>query len=348
MRKTAILLSAALIVSGAAGASAQTIEDRLAQARTERQRAVLTVELLRDTLSVLRDERRRLQDAMERAAADLLKTYARELDAATRLDHAQEQLATRARMAYQLGPAASLAFLLSADSPADLVAAQEFTASALDADVEAINEVEIARSELAFLRAEVERRQQSLNDREVELESLLIEMERRIAEAQEAAKTAGLRVRELEEERAAILVARARMEALEAFLLDPSRGADQSDLLALLGPTGGRTCQVPEGLEDTGENVVGDASWYGWDFAGQSTASGAIFDPRLFTAANRDLPFGTFLRIRYNGRCAVVLVNDRGPYGNYDRVIDLSLGAAAYLGIGVSPVVADILVPIDR
>ena len=44
----------------------------------------------------------------------------------------------------------------------------------------------------------------------------------------------------------------------------------------------------------------------------------------------------------------IVLVNDRGPYGNYERVIDLSLGAAKYLGtelIGVAPVEADILLP---
>ena len=70
-----------------------------------------------------------------------------------------------------------------------------------------------------------------------------------------------------------------------------------------------------------------------------------IFDPRLFTAANRWLPFGTFLRVTYGGRCAIVLVNDRGPYGNEERVIDLSEAAAQYLGVGVSYVHAEILVP---
>jgi rare lipoprotein A (peptidoglycan hydrolase) len=37
-------------------------------------------------------------------------------------------------------------------------------------------------------------------------------------------------------------------------------------------------------------------------------------------------------------------VNDRGPYVD-DRVIDLSMAAAEYLGLSVSYVTADILVP---
>ena len=92
----------------------------------------------------------------------------------------------------------------------------------------------------------------------------------------------------------------------------------------------------------------GYASWYGWEFGGQPTATGAIFDPRLFTAANRSLPFGTFLRVSYGGKCAIVLVNDRGPYGRLERVIDLSEAAAEYLGVGVSWVHAEILVPTSR
>ena len=97
----------------------------------------------------------------------------------------------------------------------------------------------------------------------------------------------------------------------------------------------------------TGEAFEGYASWYGWEFGGQPTATDAIFDPRLFTAANRWLPFGTFLRIHHGDRCAIVLVNDRGPYGRLERVIDLSEAAASYLGVGVSWVRAEILVPVE-
>ena len=51
-----------------------------------------------------------------------------------------------------------------------------------------------------------------------------------------------------------------------------------------------------------------------------------------FTAAHRQLPLGTWVRVTNlrNGRSITVRVNDRGPYvGN--RIIDLSYGAAEML-----------------
>jgi rare lipoprotein A len=53
-----------------------------------------------------------------------------------------------------------------------------------------------------------------------------------------------------------------------------------------------------------------------------------------FTAAHRQLPLGTWVRVTNlrNGRSITVRVNDRGPYvGN--RIIDLSYGAAQMLGV---------------
>ncbi|HWO69183.1 MAG TPA: septal ring lytic transglycosylase RlpA family protein [Actinomycetota bacterium] len=164
-----------------------------------------------------------------------------------------------------------------------------------------------------------------------------------VAAARARAEAAGRRVDRLERLLAELEEAeQAAWERME--LLSGGTGADQGALLALLGPTGGRTCELPPGLRDTGQDVDGLASWYGWEFAGRTTASGAIFDPRLFTAAHRTLPFGVFLRVSYRGRCAIVLVNDRGPFIE-GRVIDLSMAAARYLGVGVSPVHADVLVP---
>lgn len=52
-------------------------------------------------------------------------------------------------------------------------------------------------------------------------------------------------------------------------------------------------------------------------------------------SANRWLPFGTFMRVSHEGSCAVVLVNDHGPYGRLDRGTDLSEAAARYPGVGV-------------
>ena len=78
----------------------------------------------------------------------------------------------------------------------------------------------------------------------------------------------------------------------------------------------------------------GEASWYGPGFFGNRTANGEVFRPGSLTAAHRSLPFGTKVRVTnlWNGRTAVVRINDRGPFHGA-RVIDLAHGAAHELGL---------------
>ena len=82
---------------------------------------------------------------------------------------------------------------------------------------------------------------------------------------------------------------------------------------------------------------TGEASWYGPGFFGNRTASGEVFRPGTLTAAHRTLPFGTKVRVTnlWNGRSAVVRINDRGPFHGR-RVIDLAHGAANQLGLVAS------------
>jgi rare lipoprotein A len=66
------------------------------------------------------------------------------------------------------------------------------------------------------------------------------------------------------------------------------------------------------------------------------------------TAAHRTLKFGTWVRVthRKTGRSVVVKINDRGPWDDYRRVIDLSTTAATQLGIlreGVAPVTLEVV-----
>ena len=91
----------------------------------------------------------------------------------------------------------------------------------------------------------------------------------------------------------------------------------------------------------------GEASWYGPGFYGNRTASGEVFRPGTMTAAHRTLPFGTRVRVTnlWNGRKAVVRINDRGPFAG-DRVIDLAHGAASELGLtssGIAEVRLEVL-----
>jgi len=91
----------------------------------------------------------------------------------------------------------------------------------------------------------------------------------------------------------------------------------------------------------------GEASWYGPGFYGNRTANGEVFRPGTMTAAHRTLPFGTRVRVTnlWNGRKAVVRINDRGPFAG-DRLIDLAHGAASELGLtssGIAQVRLEVL-----
>ena len=100
------------------------------------------------------------------------------------------------------------------------------------------------------------------------------------------------------------------------------------------GQAGATTKEAAPGA--SGFEQVGLASWYGSAFAGKPTASGERFDPRLFTAAHKKLPFGTWVEVRRidTGRTVRVRINDRGPNGRAaHRIIDLSQRAAEQLDI---------------
>lgn len=87
---------------------------------------------------------------------------------------------------------------------------------------------------------------------------------------------------------------------------------------------------------------MGLASWYGKELTGRRTANGERFDPRLFTAAHKQLPFGTWVEVRRldTGRTVRVRINDRGPNGRAKgRLIDLSQRAAEEIDLVRSGVV---------
>jgi len=87
----------------------------------------------------------------------------------------------------------------------------------------------------------------------------------------------------------------------------------------------------------------GSASWYALT---SKTASGERMNPSALTAAHRNLPFGTKVKVinRRNGKAIVVRINDRGPFVR-GRILDLSKAAAAKLGFlrsGHTPVCLEV------
>ena len=285
--------------------------------------------------------------ALERRIGRAAVTYvraAREADAAdAAVSRAKDALDERIRTAYQLGPGAALEAFLGAGTLTDLAAVSEYTSRTVALDDRALGDLSRARVVSISLRALAESELGALAPRLDELRARLADLEIKLREAEALAEEARVEDAWFEQQLVALSEAAARAQSWEDLRM-LTWGEDQAPYVALLGPTGGQTCDTPQGLVATGERFSGYASWYGWEFGGQPTAMGAVFDPTLFTAANRWLPMGSYLRVRYGDRCAIVLVNDRGPYGNYERVIDLSMASAHYLGVGVSWVEAEVLV----
>ena len=92
----------------------------------------------------------------------------------------------------------------------------------------------------------------------------------------------------------------------------------------------------------------GLATWYGGSHHGGPTASGERFNKHAMTAAHRTLPMQTRVRVtnQRNGRSVILRINDRGPFGNKRRIIDVSEGAARKLGMieaGVVPVKVEVI-----
>jgi rare lipoprotein A len=112
--------------------------------------------------------------------------------------------------------------------------------------------------------------------------------------------------------------------------------------------TTGAGCSDEDLRHRAREVLRGYASYYADSLAGNPTASGAPYDPDLFSAAHRTLPFGTRLRVTRTDVTAppvCVTVNDRGPFRGRRRIIDLSRRAAEALdmtGKGVVPVRVDV------
>ena len=96
------------------------------------------------------------------------------------------------------------------------------------------------------------------------------------------------------------------------------------------------------------KGLRGNASFYAAKFHGRKTATGEIFNNRLFTAASNLLPLGSLVMVHRpeTNMCVIVKVNDRMHPKHRSRVIDLSHSAAKYLDMVREGVVKVTIVPL--
>lgn len=92
---------------------------------------------------------------------------------------------------------------------------------------------------------------------------------------------------------------------------------------------------------------AGEASFYADKFHGRRTASGELYDKNAYTAAHRELPIGSVVRVSRPGtrHSVEVRINDCGPHRPH-RIIDISRAAAQELDLlhdGVGKVVVELV-----
>ena len=275
----------------------------------------------------------RLQTRVTQVTAEIGVLETEIHDANLAVAAAREIYIDRAVEAYKTGSVTRLALLLSADSLGELMTMAEATLSAGEIEGEAVAELEAARAKVESAQVRLDERKQSLLVAQNAALTLTGQISDTIAARRARLAAMTDQIAELE--------AQARQQAQVA---SAAQNVDVGEeLLKILQPSG-PSRGIPDGFASTGVTFEGIASWYGPGFEGNPTASGQIFDSRLYTAASKELPLGTWLHVSHQGRGVVVLVNDRGPYVG-DRILDLSHAAAQAIGItGLGWVKATILI----
>jgi rare lipoprotein A len=328
-RRTLRALIASLLVATALGAGGHLASAADLETLRERAQAVADgVSGLEEELAVLNQRRGRLERKIAARSAEIGVIESELHDAEQAFDEALDSYTSRAVEAYKSGSTGQFALLLTARSMDELFARAEAQSEAASLDTDALRDLAQARAEAVRAQSRIDAQKQELLAANAEVEAIAAEVEQTVAHRRSILRELAGRVKELER--------RAREAA--ALAANPSQAL--LDLLGASGPAPG----IPKGFVGTGVSFEGIASWYGPGFEGNSTANGDIFDPSLFTAASRDLPFGTWLYVTHGGKGVVVLVNDRGPYID-DRILDLSEAAAKAIGIsGLGWIEAQIII----
>jgi len=96
-----------------------------------------------------------------------------------------------------------------------------------------------------------------------------------------------------------------------------------------------RSNRVATGSRDSGSRITvyraAAASWYGPGLYGNPLACGGTLSPSTMGVANKSLPCGTKVHLRYGDRSVTVPVIDRGPYAG-NREYDLTAATKQALG----------------
>ena len=339
------LLLAALLLAALAAARPATAED-LDILKLRAQSVADQVTAMERRLEGLNLERTELEGEITEASKSIAQLQL-EIDAAEAAHReASQRFVERAIEAYKGGGTSTrLALLLSARDLDDFFMLAEATSHQADLDARSLDHLAATSGRAIRLQDAADGRKQRLLAASARVDGIAREIDGALESRRAALARLTEEIERIEEElqREARAAARAAGNVFPGTQ-QPTGRPDRELLEKLTGA--GPSLQIPDGFVGTGVTFEGLASWYGPGFEGNSTANGDKFDSRLFTAASKELPLGTWLHIKHEGKGVVVLVNDRGPYVE-PRILDLSKAAAGALGMiskGVGWVEAQVIV----
>jgi rare lipoprotein A (peptidoglycan hydrolase) len=309
------------------------------------------------------DTRARRSDLLARIAVltDQLDGTQADVVAAELRQNAVDDLLARARA--RIRARAVAAYIRGLNAPGDMATPAAYLEVAARKERELLAQYHDAAAKLSSRRADAEQARTTLRGAAAELDRARAELDAQVAveDAQLLAASEAADRRAADEARRRAQAASAAATA-DAIGRARAGGADVSSTAGLL-PRHRQATQaqqalmarypfgvlspgpLPPSVRTTGQTFSGMASWYGGEFNGRPTASGAIYDEDDWTAASRTLPLGTMIVVSRNGVSVLLLVNDRGPYVD-GRVLDLSAAAARALGVGVSNVDVQVVTPL--
>lgn len=333
--------AAALLLAALSATRPATAED-LETLRSRARAIAAEVTDLEHRLEDLNVRRSHLDGEINEATRSLAHLQLEIEDAEAAYQAASQRFVQRAVESYKGGGNSTrVALLLSARDLDDFFMLAQATSHQAELDAASLRDLVDARDDATRLQRTVDARKQRLLSASARAESVAGEIDGALVQRRETLTRLMEEIDRLEAE--------LRREARATSSVFPGAqrptGRPDRELLEELSGSG-PSLRIPDEFVGTGATFEGLASWYGPGFEGNSTANGDKFDSRLYTAASKELPLGTWLHIKHEGRGVVVLVNDRGPYVE-PRILDLSKAAAEALGMvskGVGWVEAQIIV----
>jgi hypothetical protein len=297
---------------------------------------------MRRELGLLLHELTATADALDRASMRWMEARLAEIEARAAEEEARRAFESRVRSAYMAGPGRAADFLLTSSNLHEFAARLPYATSSLTFGNIDATELTERREALQDVLREADDAQHSFSRAESRINVLRAAIEGRLARAASSAGGDADAFAEVGLQRKRYAGTLDRVAGATRTIRRKKGEALYASAAAFLGPR--PDCSIPKGLRSTGDRLAGEASWYGEEFRGRPTASGAWYVPERYTIAHKTLPFGLFLLVRFRGRCVVSFLNDRGPYVQ-GRILDLSAGGARAVGLtGVQDVSATLLV----